>query len=298
MFGSHLSVAGGLHNALIEAHEKKMDCVQVFTKNQRQWKTKPLTDEQITLWQKHRKQTDIHSVVSHDSYLINLASPDPVARDKSIALFREELLRCETLDIPLLVTHPGAHMKEGEEAGLKQIIASLDEVHRDLPGLKTITCLETTAGQGTSLGWRFEHLQVILQGCHAPARLAVCLDTAHMFAAGYDMTSQKGTQAMIQELDQLVGLDQVRAIHLNDSKIERGGRVDRHEHIGHGHIAKVAFEWLLSEPAFGDIPKILETAKSPSPNGEPWDLVNLKTLRQMQKRGFKKRNEAKSQKKG
>ena len=290
MFGSHLSVAGGLYKALYEAVELKMDCVQVFTKNQRQWKVKPLTDEQIQDWEKARKETGINDVVSHDSYLINLANPDPEKREKSAALFREELLRCETLGIQYLVTHPGAHLGEGEESGIKLYCKTLSKIHKELPGLKVITCLETTAGQGTCLGWKFEHLQQMLSDTQEPERLGICVDTAHIIAAGYDLTSQAGAQQVVEQFRTTQTFDHIKVFHLNDSKIALGKRVDRHEHIGHGTIAKAAFAWLLSEPGLMDCPKILETAKEDHPDGKPWDLVNIKTLKQLQKQGLKKRN--------
>lgn len=288
MFGSHLSIAGGLHNALIEARKLCMDCVQVFTKNQRQWKVKPLDDGQVRDWQDHRRQTGIDVVVSHDSYLINLASPQAEAREKSIALFREELLRCEALAIPWLVTHPGAHMGEGEDAGLARVARSLDRIHRDLTGLATVTCLEVTAGQGTALGWRFEHLRRVLDAVAEPERLAICLDTAHMLAAGYDLTSAAGCRDVLDELHALLGLTRVKVIHVNDSKAPRGKRVDRHAHIGHGHVAKAAFSELLRELAFAAVPKILETPKEGAPDGRPWDTVNLAALKRLSRRSPKR----------
>ena len=279
MFGSHLSIAGGLHNALIDAKKLDMECVQVFTKNQRQWKVKPLSDDDVKQWFEHRKSTGIDDVVSHDSYLINLASPAAQVREKSVALFREELRRCEALDIPWLVTHPGAHMKEGEDKGLKRVARSLDRIHKDLPGLKTVTCLEVTAGQGTSLGYTFEHLRQIMELVKDPQRLAVCLDTAHMLAAGYDLTGAAGCRAVLRELDDVIGLSHVAAIHMNDSKVPRGSRVDRHEHIGHGHVSLDAFKVIVNHKAFGNVPKILETAKEDAPDGRPWDAINLAALR-------------------
>ncbi len=285
MFGSHLSIAGGLHNALIEAQRLGMGCVQVFTKNQRQWRVKPLTDEQIALWREHRRQTKIRDVVSHDSYLINLASPDAENRRKSIALFREELERCEALEIESLVTHPGAHMGEGEPAGLKRVAQALDRVHKDLPGLSVVTCLEVTAGQGSSLGARFEHLRRIIDAVKQPERLGACLDTAHMIEAGYDLTSGAGCKAVLKEFDGVVGLDRVRALHINDSKTPRGSRVDRHEHIGHGHVALEAFGVIVKHRAFKKVPKILETAKAVAPDGRPWDVVNLEVLQGLASRG-------------
>lgn len=290
MFGSHLSIAGGLHNALIEARRLKMDCVQVFTKNQRQWKAPPLTTEQIELWNQHRKESKIDQVVSHDSYLINLASPDAGNRKKSIDLFREELARCEALGIQNLVTHPGAHMKQGEAKGIKRVAKSLDEIHRDLPGLKTVTCLEVTAGQGTTLGYSFEHLRQIIDQCREPDRLAVCLDTAHMLAAGYDLTSSKGARAVLVELNELIGLSLVHCIHINDSKTPLASRVDRHEHIGHGHVSLDAFKVFVTKREFTKVPKILETAKEDHPDGRPWDLVNLEVLRGLRRRKGSARN--------
>jgi deoxyribonuclease-4 len=266
--------------------------VQVFTKNQRQWKVKPLEEEELRLWFEHQKKTRVKPAVSHDSYLINLASPDAAARKRSIALFREELIRCEALEIPFLVAHPGAHMGSGEEKGLKQIARSLDQVHRDLPGLKVLTCLEVTAGQGSGLGYRFEHLRDIIAMCRQPERLATCMDTAHMLEAGYDLRNAKGAAATLQELDDVVGLKQVKVWHVNDSKTPRGSRVDRHAHIGKGHIAQTAFATIVSHPAVRKVPKIMETPKEDAPDGRPWDEINLKKLRgmagQKRRRGEKK----------
>jgi len=283
MYGSHLSIAGGMHNAIIESHELGLDCVQVFTKNQRQWRVKPLTDEQIDLWNEHKQKTNITRVVSHASYLINLASPVAENLKKSIALFREELLRCDSLGIADLVMHPGAHMKEGETVGLKRVAGALDQVHKQLPGLAVITCLEVTAGQGTCLGAKFEHIRQIIDLVKDPERLAVCLDTAHMIESGYDLTCAKGCRAVLQEFDDVVGLDRVHVLHLNDSKTAMGSRVDRHEHIGHGHVDLDAFGVMVRHKKFKLIPKILETPKAESPDGRPWDTVNLEVLRGLAK---------------
>jgi deoxyribonuclease-4 len=277
MFGSHLSIAGGLHNALVEAKSLDMDCVQIFTKNQRQWAAPPLTDEAVKLWRDHRRSTGIDIVVSHDSYLINLASPKDDVREKSIALFRDELERCETLDIPFLVTHPGAHLGIGEDAGLRRVAEALDEIHQSLPGYRTITCLEITAGQGTTLGWRLEHLRDIINAVKQPERLAVCIDTAHAFAAGYDPASKD----FLDELDATVGRDRVKVLHVNDSKVERGKRVDRHAHIGRGHIPLETFRVICNAFRGRGVPKILETPKEQTPEGIPWDTINLRTLRKL-----------------
>ena len=282
MYGSHLSIAGGMHHALVTARELGMDCVQVFTANQRQWKPKPPDDDTLAKWQAHRRldgEAAPLPVVSHDSYLINLASPKPDTREKSIALFRSELERCESLDIPHLVTHPGAHVGAGEDVGLERIARSLDRVHRDLPGLEVTTLLEVTAGQGTTLGASFDHLVRIIDAVAEPERLDVCLDTCHLLAAGHDLTSAAGARGVLDELDDKLGLDRVKCIHMNDSKHPMGSRKDRHEHIGHGHVAPEAFAVICREPAFADVPKILETAKDTAPDGRPWDVVNLETLR-------------------
>ncbi|MFP4145582.1 MAG: deoxyribonuclease IV [Phycisphaeraceae bacterium] len=281
MFGAHLSIAGGLHNALIEARSLDMDCVQIFTKNQRQWQAPPLKDEQIAQWQAQQAATGIRDVVSHDSYLINLASPKEDVRDKSIALYREELVRCEQLGIANLVMHPGSHLKTGEEAGLTRIVEAFDQLHDELPDLAVLTCLEITAGQGTNLGYRFEHLAEIMDRVQASERMGVCLDTAHLLAAGYDLTSAEGARGVLRETDDVVGLDRVRVLHVNDSRTERGSRVDRHEHIGYGHVAEEALAVLLSEPAFAELPKVLETPKADAPDGRPWDAINLEKVRHL-----------------
>jgi len=278
MLGSHLSITGGLHNALIEANRLEISCVQVFTKNQRQWKAPPLTGEQVAKWQAQRAESGVRMTVSHASYLINLASGEASNREKSVALFRDEIERCEQLGIPLLVIHPGSHKGDGEAVGLARITRAIDRVHRDLPGYKTITCLESTAGQGTSLGADLGHLELLLNGVAERHRLDLCLDTCHLLAAGYDLTNAAGAAALLEEVDQRFGLASVRCWHLNDSRTPRGSRVDRHEHIGHGHVAEEAFRTLLRAPSVCRVPKILETPKATHPSGVPWDVVNLQTL--------------------
>ncbi|MBN1441777.1 MAG: deoxyribonuclease IV [Planctomycetes bacterium] len=284
MFGSHLSVAGGLENALIEAARLGLDCVQIFTRNQRQWSAKPLTAAQIQTWEEHLRRSGLRCVVSHDSYLVNLASPERETREKSIRLFIDEIERCEALRIPYLVSHPGSHVGIGEAKGLSRVAQALDRVHRSLKGYKTVTCLETTAGQGSSLGWRFEHLRRIIDKVREPGRLAVCFDTAHAFAAGYELTSAASARGVFEELDAAIGLDLVRVFHINDSKAPLGARVDRHEHIGRGHIPPEAFGWIVRERRFAKIPKILETPKGTAGDGRPWDLVNLETLKNLAKK--------------
>lgn len=279
MFGSHLSIAGGMHKALLEAERLGFSTTQVFTKNQQQWNCSPLPQETIDQWASHRDRLNFTKTVSHDSYLINLASPDPALREKSIALFVEELRRCALLGIPYLVSHPGAHVGDGEEAGLARVAESLDIVHERVPADGVITCLEITAGQGSSLGYRLEHLAAIMEKVKSPKRLGVCLDTAHLFAAGYDFRGRKYAKFR-KQVDLIIGISSVKVLHLNDSKKELGSRVDRHEHIGRGLIGLEGFKPFVRDDAFADIPKILETAKEKDPeSGRDWDEINLETLR-------------------
>jgi deoxyribonuclease-4 len=280
MFGSHLSIAGGMHNALLDAERLGFDTVQVFTKNQQQWKAKPLDPAAIALWATERARLKFAHTVSHDSYLINLASADDLLWNKSMDLFVEELTRCRLLGIPYLVTHPGAHMGTGEPAGLKRVAKAMDQIHQRVPA-GVITCLEITAGQGSSLGYKLEHLAEILDKTRAADRLGVCLDTAHLFAAGYDFRGRR-YPAFRRLLDSTVGIDRVKVLHLNDSKKDLGSRVDRHDHIGRGKIGVDGFRPFVRDRAFKKIPKILETPKEKSPDGREWDAVNLELLRSLQ----------------
>jgi deoxyribonuclease IV len=280
MFGSHLSISGGMHNALLEAESLQMDTVQVFTKNQQQWRCKPLSDESITEWKKNLKRLAYKKTVSHDSYLINLASPDDKARQSSINLFIEELNRCRQLNIPFLVTHPGAHLGTGEDPALTRIARSLEEAYAAAGADGVTTCLEITAGQGTSLGYRLEHLAEIISQSKYPKRLAVCLDTAHLFAAGYDFRGRRYTKFR-KQIESTVGLKRIKVLHLNDSKKDLGSRVDRHDHIGQGKIGIEGFTPFVGDEAFQSIPKILETPKGKAPNGKDWDTINLETLRRL-----------------
>jgi deoxyribonuclease-4 len=278
MFGSHLSIAGGMHNALLEAERLGMDTAQVFTKNQKQWRCPPLDPVVAKQWGEHRERLKFERTVSHDSYLINLASPKEEQRRMSIELFVDEVRRCDCLGIPYLVTHPGAHMGEGEEKGLERVAKALDEVHGVVGKSKTVTCLEITAGQGSSLGYKLEHLAEIIARVKSPERLAVCLDTAHLFAAGYDFRGRKFS-GFLKDVDKTVGLDRVKVLHLNDSKKELGSRVDRHDHIGKGFIGLEGFKGFVREKAFREVPKILETPKEKDEAGRDWDAVNIEVLK-------------------
>ncbi len=283
MFGSHLSIAGGLHKALLAAEKLGLDTVQVFTGNQKTWATKPLAADAVAAWVAERDRLGFRHVVSHDSYLINLASADDALWRKSTDRFVDELERCVTLGIPYLVTHPGAHLGTGEVAGLRRVVAALDAVHDRVPP-GTITCLETTAGQGTGLGHKLEHLAEIIALVKQPDRLGVCLDTAHLFAAGYDFRGRK-YPAFRRHLDATVGVSNVRVLHLNDSKKPLGSRVDRHEHIGQGSIGLDGFRPFVRDPAFRTVPKILETPKDGlAENGQDWDVVNFEALQRLMER--------------
>ena len=279
MFGSHLSIAGGLFNALLSAEKLGLNTVQIFTKNQQQWAVKPLQDADIAEWKREAKRLAFKQTVSHDSYLINLASPDDKLWLRSLNLFADEISRCVMLGIPYLVAHPGAHMGSGEETGLKRVAAAIDKAYAGVRGARTITCLEITAGQGTSLGWRLEHLAKIIEHSKHPQRLAVCLDTAHLFAAGYDFRGRK-YDGLLKEIDKTVGKRLIKVLHLNDSKKQLGSRVDRHEHIGRGFIGLEGFRPWVCDPDFANVPKIMETPKDgAAEDGREWDVVNVEVLR-------------------
>ncbi len=278
MFGSHLSIAGGMQNALHEAHELGMQTVQVFTKNQQQWRAAPLSAQAVEVWQSECARMGFTQTVSHGSYLINLASPDDALWNKSQELFTEELRRCAALKIPYLVAHPGAHMGSGEEVGLQRIVKALDQVHAALTDESVMTCLESTAGQGSSLGYKLEHLAFVIAQVKQPQRLGVCLDTAHLLAGGYDFRGGK-YEKFRREVDQTIGLQRVKVWHLNDSKKDLGSRVDRHEHIGCGFVGVEGFRPIVRDALFANIPKILETPKGKNEQGRLWDAVNLDVLR-------------------
>ena len=273
-----MSISGGYYRAVEHAAEAGCDCVQLFTKNNNQWRAKPLIDDDRKLFQTALKKLKIKHPIAHDSYLINLASPDEELWQKSIDAFTEELLRCQHLGIPNLVTHPGSFTSSSEAEGLARVAAALDEVHRRTPGLKVATLLENTAGQGTNLGWKFEHLAAIISQVAEPKRLGVCIDTCHTFAAGYPLGTKRDYKATMDKLDAIVGLRRVKAFHLNDSKQGLGSRVDRHEHIGRGKLGLEPFRLLLNDARFRRTPMYLETAKEQE-NGVEMDVVNLQTLR-------------------
>ena len=258
-----MSIAGGVDQAPLRGRQAGCDTIQVFTKSNRQWRAKPLDDQEVEAFQANLASTGIGPVVAHDCYLVNLAAPRALVWKKSVAAFREEMERAERLGIPYLVTHPGAHLGAGEAGGIARLAEALNILHAALPGHAVQVLLETTAGQGSSLGHRFEQLAAILAKVEHADRLGICLDTCHLFAAGYDIRSAEGYRRTMRELESMLGLARVKAIHLNDSQKGLGSRVDRHAHIGEGALGLPAFRLLLNDPRFRRVPMILETPKDP-----------------------------------
>lgn len=302
MFGSHLSIAGGMVNALDAARQLRLDCVQVFTKNQRQWAAKPLAETEIAAWRARLVEMAWDNpaerrTISHNTYLVNLASPDPELWERSVRTQRDELERCEALGIFGCVAHPGAHMgasrpsgqahvlrgepSKDEARGLARIVKALDRLHRELPGLRTLTLLETTAGAGTALGYDFGHLAWIREHVREPERIGFCFDTCHVTVAGYDMTSDAKAAEVLEEWHNICDFSNLQAFHLNDSIGGVGSRLDRHAHIGLGTCGLSCFRAIVNHPAFTSVPKILETPKEVDERGVPWDTRNVRRLRRL-----------------
>lgn len=277
LLGAHVSIAGGFDLAIDRALSAGCEAMQIFVKNNRQWFAPLLTSEMYRSFLEHPKRSQLKSIFAHSSYLINLGAQGEV-RQKSIRALTEEIQRADQLQLPFIVLHPGAHVGVGVEKGLRQIIQALDEVIDATREAKTCISLETTAGQGTTLGHQFEHLAEIFEKVKNPKRFNVCVDTAHVFAAGYPIHEEKGYLKTFQQFDQLIGLKKIAAFHLNDSKTALGSKVDRHEHIGKGHIGLKTFTWLLNDKRFLKIPKVLETPKSDDLHE---DRENLQVLRQL-----------------
>jgi deoxyribonuclease-4 len=273
-----MSIGGGIHRAIERSCSINCTAMQIFVKNNMQWFARPLLREEISAFLDHAQRAQLETVFAHANYLINLAATNPQFHANSLRALSEELQRADQLELPFLVLHPGAHLGAGEEAGLAKIIAALDQVLAGLPKIKTRIALETTAGQGSCLGHRFEHLACIIENVRESERLCVCLDTAHVFAAGYDLGTGKSVRQMFLEFDRTVGLDRLVALHLNDSKTARGSRVDRHEHIGKGQIGLEAFRFIMRDRRFRKIPKVLETPKG---KDLAEDVENMKTLRSL-----------------
>ena len=275
-----MSISGGLHESLVRGNEVSCDTIQIFTKSNMQWKARDLTQKEIALFKRTQAETGINPVVGHDTYLINLASPDRETYKKSVDSFIVEVLRSEALGLPYLIIHPGAHMDKGEPWGLKRIAASFNTIFKATKGISLRVLLETTAGQGSNLGYTFEQLARIIEMVSEPERLGVCYDTCHTFVAGYDIRTKKAYEKTLQDFDRTIGLDRLKVFHINDAKNDIGSRVDRHQHIGKGFLGLDAFRFILTDARFKDAPKILETPKGET-KGRLWDEMNLQTLRSL-----------------
>jgi len=278
LLGAHTSTAGGVSKAIERAEKLHFTAIQIFTKNNNRWFAKPLEENEIAKFKKLWKNSDIKYIVSHDSYLINLCASNTELLNKSRKAFVDELQRCEILGISYLNFHPGSHTGRGEEDGLKVIAESINIAHEKTKGYKVSSMLELTAGQGTALGYRFEHIAQIVEMVEEKNRMSACIDTAHIFAAGYDIRSEAAYQKTMKEFDEIIGLERLKCFHINDSKKELGSRVDRHEHIGKGFIGTEGFANIMNDKKVESVPKILETPKGKE---QLEDLENLKVLKNL-----------------
>jgi len=276
--GAHMSIAGGVDQAIDRGRQVGCDVIQIFTKSSRQWAAKPYPGEEIEAFRRKQRELAIRTVIAHDSYLLNLGAPVETLRTKSVAAFIEELERCEQLAIPYLVAHPGAHVGSGEAAGIRTIARSLDEAHQATKGLAVRVTLEITAGQGSTLGHRFEQIRQIIDATREGDRLRVCFDTQHAFASGYDLRTDEGYDRTFAEFDRIIGLDRLAAFHLNDSKKELGCRVDRHEQIGKGQLGLDCFRRLMNDRRFWGRPMCLETPKSEDCHEDVEALALLRSM--------------------
>ena len=275
-----MSIAGGLHLALERGAALGCFAVQIFVKNQRQWAARPLGDDEARAFRAARRSTGVPAVFAHASYLINLASPDPIAWERAVSFFTDELERAEALGLSCVAIHPGSHLGAGIEAGLDRVARAVREVLRRTRGYRVRVALENTAGGGGTVGRTFGELGALLTRLQGARRVGVCLDTCHLFAAGYDIRSAAGYHAAMDECAREVGMSRVLAFHLNDARASLGSGLDRHEHIGRGHLGLPAFRLLLNDPRFATVPKVLETPKDPEPQA---DLRNLATLRRLRR---------------
>jgi len=278
--GAHMSIAGGLPNALLRGREVGCSIIQLFLKNQVQWAGRPLSEVEVTEFKRQQTETGIRVAFAHATYLINLAAPDPLEWRRSVDAFHDELERAERLGLPFVVVHPGSHKGAGRESGLARIVEAIDELTARTVGYRVRIALENTAGAGNLLGSRADELGTILHCTRRPERLAVCLDTCHLFAAGYDIRTPAGFAVALKRFDEAVGLDQVVAFHLNDARSDLGSGLDRHEHIGRGQIGLQAFRVLLNHPRVGRLPMSIETPKE-----DGWDSKNLAALRGLRRSG-------------
>lgn len=281
LIGAHESIAGGVHKAWERAFTDHCEALQIFVRTSRAWSAPALTEDVVVLWQAARKAASrkVRAVVAHGSYLVNLGTDDDELRRNSIATMLEELERCERLGIPSLIFHPGSHLGAGEDVGLKRIAARLDECLEATAGWSVKPTLENTAGQGTNLGYRFEHLRQILDQVREPDRVGVCFDTQHAFASGIDLSTEDGWESCWQRFDEIVGLDKLTSFHVNDSDKPLGSRVDRHANIGKGLIGEAAFARLMNDPRFAEVPGFLETPAERGPKPYAKEIRRMKRLR-------------------
>jgi len=280
LIGAHMSIAGGVALAPVRGHAVGCRCIQIFTKSNRQWSAAPLGEEDIAEFRANCEKLGIAPVVAHNCYLVNLAAGDPETYARSLDCFLLELQRTEALGLPGIVAHPGSRGDATEAKALRQVAGAIDELLERTAGAKAKIYLETTAGQGTSLGHRFEHLAEIIAAVRNKRRLAVCYDTGHTFAAGYDIRTPEAYQRTFEEFDKVIGLRRLEVFHFNDSKGDLGSRIDRHEHIGRGKIGEEAFRLILHDSRFRHAPKILETPKGKKGRRD-WDAINIEVLRQL-----------------
>jgi deoxyribonuclease-4 len=274
--GAHMSIAGGLHLACERGRDVGCDVIQLFVKNERQWKGKVLEETAVAEFKAAQKANRIRTVMAHDTYLINMASPVQAMWEKSVDAFVDELERCEALGLAFLVTHPGSPGDAGEGAGIEAMARGLNAAHRRTRGYKVRVLLETTAGQGATVGRTFEQMKGILDGVKEADRVGICMDSCHVFAAGYDISTPEGYEKTMESFDRVLGIRRIEAFHVNDSKKGLGCRVDRHENIGKGMIGLEAFRCLMRDPRFREVPKVIETPKE-----DNMDPVNLGILREM-----------------
>lgn len=276
LLGAHTSISGGVSRAVDLADKLGFTAMQIFTKNNNRWFQQKLDEKEISSFKSKLNKSNVKFVVSHDSYLINLCAKNKTILEKSRKAFLDELERCELLGITYLNFHPGAHLGAGERDGIKRIAESLNIAHEKTKGYSVSSMLETTAGQGTAIGYRFEQLREIINQVEDKDRMTVCIDTAHIFTAGYNIKESKSYKKVIKEFDDIVGLERLKCFHMNDSKKELGSRVDRHEHIGKGFIGREGFANIMNDKKLLEIPKILETPKGKE---QLEDLENLSVLK-------------------
>lgn len=276
--GAHISISGGLDKSVSRAVKIGCETIQIFTKSNAQWRARRLNKKEIEKFHSELYKFQIYPVIVHSSYLINLCASDKEILKKSRDSFVQELKRCESIGAMCLVLHPGAHLGKGEDYGIKLTAESLNIAHEKTKNFKTLTVIELTAGQGTTIGYRFEQVRKIIDLIEDKNRIGVCVDTCHIFSAGYDIRSEKGCENVFKEFDEIIGIDKIKVFHLNDSKRELNSRVDRHFHIGKGKIGKSAFRFIMQNPIFKNIPKIIETPKG---YDDKLDIMNLSTLRKL-----------------